>query len=228
LFWLSGWQLDIEVLRRPLPGTMPMSPFTAVLLILSLCVLALFMRKEKTRNSQRLAYILVAIIGGVSTYKIAQFALDLDFALDTVLYADRVLAEQDENREGMPLVTAVNFLLIIISLLTVFSKRNRTVAFGQCSALVVMLNGLFFLLGYMYRVPEFYQSRYYYPMAALTAVCFLFLSLAVLLANANKGLMKQFTSPYAGSVIARVLIPLVIITSASGHTGITYSLQSWV
>jgi len=211
LFGLSGWQFDIEVLRRPLPGTMPMSPFTAVLLILSLCVLALFMRKEKTRNSQRLAYILVAIIGGVSTYKIAQFALDLDFALDTVLYADRVLAEQDENREGMPLVTAVNFLLIIISLLTVFSKRNRTVAFGQCSALIVVLNGLFFLLGYMYRVPEFYQSRYYYPMAALTAVCFLFLSLAVLLANANKGLMKQFTSPYAGSVIARVLIPLVII-----------------
>ena len=155
--------------------------------------------------------MLVAFIAGVSTYKIVQVAFDLDFILDTVLYTDRVLAERDENREGMPLVTAINFLLILITLLAVFSKKNRTVSLGQCCALLVMLNALFFLLGYMYRVPEFYLSRYYYPMAALTAVCFLCLSVALLLANADKGLMKQFTSPYAGSVIARVLIPLVIV-----------------
>ena len=211
LLGLAGWQFDIEVFRRPLPGTMPMSPFTALLLILSLCVLALFIRKEKTSATQRLAYVLVAFIAGVSTYKIVQVAFDLDFILDTVLYTDRVLAERDENREGMPLVTAINFLLILITLLAVFSKKNRTVSLGQCCALLVMLNALFFLLGYMYRVPEFYLSRYYYPMAALTAVCFLCLSVALLLANADKGLMKQFTSPYAGSVIARVLIPLVIV-----------------
>lgn len=211
LVGLSGWQLDIEILRRPLPGTMPMSPFTAVLLILALCVLALFVRKQRTRSSQRLAYALVAIIGAVSTYKIIQVAFDLDFVLDTILYTDRVLAERNENREGMPLVTAINFLLIAVTLLAVFSKKRRIALLGQCSALLVMLNALFFLLGYMYRVPEFYLSRYYYPMAASTAACFLFLSVALLLANADRALMKQFTRPYAGSVIARVVIPLVII-----------------
>lgn len=211
LLGLSGWQFDVEILRRPLPGTMPMSPFTAVMLILSLCVLALFIRKEKTKTSQRLAYALMTIIGGVSIYKIVQVVFDLNFVLDTILYTDLVLAERDENREGMPLVTAINFLLIVVTLLAVFSKKSRMVSLGQWCALLVMLNALFFLLGYMYRVPEFYLSRYYYPMAALTALCFLFLSVALLLANADKGLMKQFTSPYAGSVVARVLIPLVII-----------------
>jgi PAS domain S-box-containing protein len=211
LLGLAGWQFNIELLRRPLPGTMPMSPLTALMLILAICVLALFVRKERTVVQQRLAYILIAIMVFVSTYKIIQVVFGLDFVLDTFLYTDRVLAEKNENREGMPLVTAVNFLLIIIILLTVFSKKNRTVALAQCCALIVMLNALFFLLGYMYRVPEFYLSRYYYPMAALTSVSFLFLSVALLLAHADKGLMKQFTSPYAGSVIARVLIPLVII-----------------
>jgi hypothetical protein len=189
LLGLAGWQFNIELLRRPLPGTMPMSPLTALMLILAICVLALFVRKERTVVQQRLAYILIAIMVFVSTYKIIQVVFGLDFVLDTFLYTDRVLAEKNENREGMPLVTAVNFLLIIIILLTVFSKKNRTVSLAQCCALIVMLNALFFLLGYMYRVPEFYLSRYYYPMAALTSVSFLFLSVALLLAHADKGLM---------------------------------------
>jgi PAS domain S-box-containing protein len=211
LLGLAGWQFDIEVLRRPLPGTMPMSPLTALLFLLALCVLALSVRKEKTKTQQRLAYVLIAVIVSVSTYKIIQVVFNLNFLLDTVLYTDRVLAEQNENREGMPVVTTINFLLIASIQLTLFSKKNRTVVIAQCAALIVMLNGLFFLLGYMYRVPEFYLSRYYYPMAALTALCFLFLSVALLLVRDDKGLMKQFSSPYAGSIIARVLIPLVII-----------------
>jgi PAS domain S-box-containing protein len=211
LLGLAGWQFDVEFLRRPLPGTMPMSPVTALLFVLSVSALALLKKKEKSGTQKRLAYIFIAVITAVSAYKILQVVFDLNFILDTFLYTTRVLAEKDENREGMPLVTAVNFLLIITVLLTVFSRKNRTVAFAQSCALIVMLNALFFLLGYMYRVPEFYLSRYYYPMAAFTAVCFLFLSVALLLVHAGKGLMKQFTSPYAGSAIARVLIPLVII-----------------
>lgn len=211
LLGLAGWQFDIEFFRRPLPGTMPMSPFTALMLLVSVCVLSLLVRKERTIVQQRLVYALVTIIVAISAYKIVQVVLKLDFALDTILYTDRVLAERDENREGMPVVTAINFLLIVIALLTVFSKKNRTVAFAQCCAVLVMLNALFFLLGYLYHVPEFYLSRYYYPMAAFTALCFLFLSVAILLSHVDKGLMKQFTSPYAGSIIARVLIPLVIV-----------------
>lgn len=209
---LAGWQFDVEFFKRPLPGTMPMNPFTAVLFILTVCAFILTVSDQQTHSKRNFILGLTGIIAAVSTYKIIQVVFDLNFMLDTTLYTDKLAIDRDENKlNRMPLVTAINFLLIVLSLLHLFSRKNKYVIFAQRCALLVMLSGLFFLLGYIYRVPEFFSSEYYFPMAAHTAVGFLFLSIAFLFANPKKGLMKQLTSSYAGSVIARILIPLVII-----------------
>jgi protein-histidine pros-kinase len=48
-------------------------------------------------------------------------------------------------------------------------------------------------------------------MAVHSALCFLLLSLVILFSNPTRGLMREFTGPFSGSITARILIPAAII-----------------
>ncbi|HZI54594.1 MAG TPA: PAS domain S-box protein, partial [Chitinophagaceae bacterium] len=78
-------------------------------------------------------------------------------------------------------------------------------------AILITLICLFSLLGYLYRVESFYGFLSYIPMAAPTAICFLFFALSILFAEPAKGIMKEFTSTLSGSLMFRMLIPAAII-----------------
>ena len=99
--------------------------------------------------------------------------------------------------------TAFCFMLEGVSLLLL----NRTAQGGfqlrQPIALLLAAISLFALIEDLYRVP-------YMFLATQGAACFVFLSLAMLLARPDEGIMRELMGADTGSVTARSLLPLVI------------------
>jgi PAS domain S-box-containing protein len=97
------------------------------------------------------------------------------------------------------------FCFILSGLCLFFLNRTGQGGFqhGQPIALLIGGIGLFALIEGLYRVAHML-------MTAQAAACFLFLSLALLLARPGEGIMKELTGGDTGSATARSLLPLVI------------------
>ncbi|MBT1690351.1 PAS domain S-box protein [Dawidia soli] len=208
---LAGWELDAEWLKRPVTGTAGMNPLTA--LCFALTSLALWLRTpERSPRVRRTAAIAIGIVGILCAYRLAGIFMDLHAEIDEVLYRKKLALDMAAQRfSRMSLNATINFMLAGSAFFLVYSRRYHRIVIAQLSAAVIALLALFALLGYLYRVPEFDHSIPYLPMAVHTAGCFLLLACALLFANPRRGLMRQLTSRYAGSLIAKVLIPLLVL-----------------
>jgi PAS domain S-box-containing protein len=208
---LVGWQLDAEWLKRPVAGTLGMNPLTA--LCFALTSLSLFLLPhDRSPSAHSIANIAIGIVLIICAYRLAEIVLGLPSEIDEVLYGQKLLRDvADQRFSKMSLNVTINFILASGAYLLIYSRQYIRVAVAQLLAVVIALLSLFALLGYVYRVPEFEHSMPYLPMAVHTAGCFLLLANALLFANPRRGLMRQLTSQYAGSLVAKVLIPLLIL-----------------
>ncbi len=94
---------------------------------------------------------------------------------------------------GYLMSTACCFVLAGSSLLKMGSmteavKKDRWFSM-EGAAILIGFPGLLSLLGYLYRVREFYGSLRYLRMAVLSAFCFLLLAGAILLVSPRRGIM---------------------------------------
>ncbi|MDP2182019.1 MAG: PAS domain S-box protein, partial [Actinomycetota bacterium] len=105
--------------------------------------------------------------------------------------------------------TAVCFMLLGLSLLPFVFDRHPSLA--QSLATAALLVGSVAVIGYLYAVEGLSRVALYTPMAVNTALTFMLLAFAVLAARADVGWMASFRGRRAGSVMARRLMPFVII-----------------
>lgn len=180
-----GWQWDIAFLKQPIPHLTPMSPLTAFAFLLAA---ASFLGLSLVR--QLVARVLALFVLLTGLLKITDPA---------------ILSGQ------MTPQTACCFILSGFSLLLLTRGTKSGRGPAQYIALLIAVVGLFSILGYLYRVRPYDGAFAYRPMAPHTAICFLFLSVALLLANPGKGIMKELTSGNTGGFTSRSLLPLVIL-----------------
>lgn len=207
---LTGWQLDIEILKRPLSNLAAMNPTSAFLFILLSISFLLFISKNKIASKITGADILALFILLISSLKILSFIFNVNIPVDTFLFHDKLI-ENVNFRNTMAPNTAICFFLSSISLLFINSKFSTKRPVSLYIALITGFLSLLSIIGYLYQVPSFYGVLQYIPMAIHTAVCFLFFSAAILFANPDKGFMTEFTNKFAGSITAHLLIPVSII-----------------
>jgi len=200
---LAGWQWDIPFLRRPIPGLLAMNPTTAVAFILS-SFSALLVTLPQRYGYQRIAGKLLAIfVLAVGTGCLLGYIVPSLAGADQWLYADRLRVEGTGNGSArMAVNSTLCFLLIGSALL---DRRRHLLA--DAAALLIAILALLSLTGYLYGVNEFYGASRHFPMAIHSAGCFLLLALSLLFATPDLGIMKVFTSPLAGSIAARRLLP---------------------
>ena len=84
---MSGWALDIPLLRSVLPGNIAMQPITALALIIGGFALIAAARPRPRREVVRLAAASMALLAGVD---LAQFLLGADFGVDFLFFPDAV------------------------------------------------------------------------------------------------------------------------------------------
>jgi PAS domain S-box-containing protein len=209
---LVGWQFDIDVLKHPVPNQPAMNPLTAVIFLLTGISFLLLSHAELTKPKITSGLVITAIVIAIIFIRIGSDFFDQGFQIDKILYGDKLspdFAPEGVNR--MSLYTAINFLFIGFSLLMLQVEKPSWQTIANGFALLISLSAIFSIITYIYRVAEFPARIAKWPMAPLTAGCFLMFSLGLLFVRPRHGLMKQLTSAQIGGLMGRILIPFAII-----------------
>jgi PAS domain S-box-containing protein len=209
---LCGWEFNVGFLKQPFPHLAAMNPLTALLFILSGVSFLLLSAKDQSNQKNLAGKILAFLVLFTALLRISTLFFDQNIPVDTILFRDRIIEDISANIDvRMAMNAAFNFILTGSALLMLnFETRQKKMP-AHYIAVVIALFGLFSIVGYLYHVKAFYGVLDYIPMAIHSAICFLFLSLVILFANPDKGIMKEFTGHFSGSTVARYLIPAAII-----------------
>jgi len=125
---LTGWQFDIEFLKRLIPQLVVMNPVTAISFIF--CSLSLLLLTTKTRSPQKILYgkILACLVLLTGLLQFVSTISGLNIRVDTILFKDKLIEDiSGKISNRMAPNTAVCFILSGIALYLL----NTTVG-NQC------------------------------------------------------------------------------------------------
>lgn len=211
-FVLFGWLFDIEILKRPRASMVAMNPTSALSFVLIGFALYLNLNRPDlniSKNIIRIIALFVLLIGLAKLYSIIS---GFDLGMDKILFSEKIakdIIKGVPNR--MAPNTAFDFVVLGSAIFLSSFRKDLLNSISNYLCILVLLIGLFSVIGYVYQVQEFYGILSFIPMAIHTAISFIFCSFSLLLINGHSGFMKVFTSKSSGGILARVLIPFLII-----------------
>ncbi len=205
---LTGWALDIALLRTVLPGFTPMNPMTAIcFLVVGLSFLAREALPGRAASALMLrgAGILVGAFGLLMLLKYMGVA---DLSVDRILFTDAL----GINR--MAVTTAFDFFLLGICL----AAYPHLVSLMRLIALSIGAVATYALVAYLYNFAGTYGQTLFNPMALHTAFLF-FLSALYLISIQRAGearMLKLLRSRNLLTPLAALGTFLVTLIIASG------------
>jgi signal transduction histidine kinase len=206
---LVGWTFDLAYLKSVAAGLTAMNPLTAVCFVVA--GISLWLARDEHASSTRFWFSR----GGASLLLCIGLIKIFDYTMGWNLEIDRVLFRESLGDNQMAPNTAICFILVALSVLLI----DRLVAGGKWVAQIPMLMlttlSLFSLIGYAYGAAGMYSIRSFIPMALNTAFLFHVLSLGLLLSRPERGIVSVLLHPGLGGVMARRLLPVVIILPAT-------------
>ncbi|TAG34341.1 MAG: PAS domain S-box protein [Oscillatoriales cyanobacterium] len=152
----------------------------------------------------------------ISLFTLIQYSSNLDLGIDQLLFKDNSNLTSISAPGRMAPNTATAFLLQGTALLLLSLRRPKylRVQILSCCAFLIAYLGL---IGYIYGKPFFYTIGYT-GMALHTSVAFMLLSLGILFASPERGLIAVIVSDRAGGIMARRLLPqAMVIPTLAGY-----------
>lgn len=208
---LLGWEFNVDLLKRMVPGLVAMNPLTASCFVLLGCSFFLMTQKSNTR-SFGVGYLLASLVILLAGIKIADVLYDFSIQPDMLLFPEKIKATVINGRPNyMAPNTALCLILTGIALLLLQVQIRTRILPTQFISLLVAFMGILSILGYIYRIKSLYEVPLFIPMALHTAICFFFLSIAILFVHPGRGMMRDFTSTLTGSITSHLLIPAAIL-----------------
>ncbi len=205
---LVGWALDIEVLKRISPGLVSMKANTALCFSLTGVSLWLLEKERSGKRARRIAAACALIAMMVGLLTLSEYLFGWDFQIDQLLFQDRLPDAVAFHPGRMSHATAVNFILTGMALLLLGLRAFRS---AQLLALATALVSLLAFIGYLYSAESLYAITAYSSIALHTVVGLITLSVSILFAQADRGMMSMITSNTAGGILARRLLPAAIV-----------------
>jgi len=223
---IVGWWLGIDVLKGGFPGSPATMKFnTALCFIWSGMSLWLLITARRTRttgertvkNYLYFPSLLVAKVCAIAVTTIAgltlcQYLFGWNCGIDELVFSDSPTSLATSHPGRMGINTTVNFLLVSVALqFLIYGKNHRSYWYAQILALISTLISFQALIGYAYKVKVLYGiAPYTTSMALHTAVLFNILSVGILWAQPEQGLMRVVTSDNYGGLLARRLLVAAI------------------
>ena len=214
---LVGWQWNIGTFKRPWPGLAVMNPVTAMTFMLSGLSLLILIPRRRSRPRTAAGLCLASLVFLIAFLRLLSVWIPGFWRVDFLLYTKEILLDIRTHLESprtMSPSSAITFLLSGTALLLLPVRRRSAVVAAQILAISIGMIGLFTLVCYLYGVKELGLPSVTLPMAAPSTVCFLIISLSILLTTPGKGVMRQITGPYTGSILARSFIPFALLVPA--------------
>lgn len=207
---LAGWQFNVEIIKRIIPGLVAMNPVTAVCFILN-GIIIFFNTKTRSKKSTYLQRSVTILIFSIGLSCLLMNTLGIPNAIDQLLFTEKLADNVSNVHNRMAPNTAFNFILTGISLFLLTVKKEKYYKVSHYLVLITTLIALLSIIGYIYGVRSFYGFMTYIPMALHTSLCFLLTSSVILMSTSDKGIMAELTNNYLGSILVRKLIPAIII-----------------
>ncbi len=207
---LIGWALNIDRLKRVIPGRIEMNPMTAVLFFAAAASLSL--QRVAVRPAARTAAkILAGLVAIVAAVKLQGFVTGHDGGIDCIFFHEKLTAPSIEKPNRMAINTAISFLMCGAALLTIETQTRRGWRPAQALAIAIGGMSLLALLGYAFGAENFYGIGHLVPMAVHTAFCFILMSSAILAAYPRYGVMRLVLNDSPGGAMLRRLFPAAIL-----------------
>ncbi len=208
---ILGWWSDIDFLKSVVPGFVTMKVNTALCFILAGGALWLLYRLPPERPLPWIAQISAGLVCSIGFLTLLEYLFNLNLGLDELLLRQSSDAAVTTPSGRMALATAVSFFLVGSALLLIGLEKKWSVWAAQILVLVAFHIPLIVFIGYFYSIEPLYTVAAYSSMALHTALMLLLLCLGVLFVRPTQGLMPIFTSSRPGGVMARRLMPMVIL-----------------
>ncbi|MEG4021575.1 PAS domain S-box protein [Microcoleus sp. S13C4] len=214
---LLGWIFHLQLLKSILPGLVTMKANTAICFILGGCSLFIQQRRrvelrarKHQKNPNCLIYSCSFLIILISLLTLVQYTFNLDLGIDQLLFEESYTLTSAGIPGRMAPNTAGAFLLLGTALLLLSERRPKylRIQILSCCAFLIAFTGL---IGYLYDKALFYQIGNNTGMALHTSAAFMLLSVGILFASPERGLIAVMTSDRAGGIMARRLLPRAII-----------------
>ncbi len=227
---LWGWQVDSIFLKQIFDEMVAMNPMIAVCFIF--CGISFLLHGQQGyKRIIAISFALLVIL--IAVLRILAVTGLYDVGVDRLLFT-RELQKTTYNGTSNHMVAhaAVAFFICGLSLLLLLYNRIKASQF-----LALAVNGLSILsvIGYSYHMLTYYVVTPFVPLAFHGGICFMLLSMALLLAESTKGFMAQITNMNAGGKAARLLLPaLSFIPAVLGYYVLTgmlkqrFSVVAWM
>ncbi|HXI14559.1 MAG TPA: EAL domain-containing protein [Thermoanaerobaculia bacterium] len=210
---LVGWWLNVEPLKRILPGLVAMNPATALAFICLGVSLALQLREGSDARARSFAIVLAAFAALIGLTRIGSIISGIDIPIDRILFPDTLAGSDGSIPNRLAPNTALN-LLFMGAALSTLDRRFKRFLPAQFLTVFAAMSSLLALLGYAYGVKSFYGVGSYIPMALHTAIAFLILAAGILASRPRRGIMAVYSSNSTGGSLVRRLIPAVLVIPA--------------
>lgn len=218
---LAGWQFTIEALKHPSAKFITVNPVTALNFILLGISLILFFYNGKHKGLHAYSRAAIIAVFLACLCRLIQWLGLITWRIDFLLFSSQL---SDSN--SMAITTAIAFMGSCLSIWLLHYPQGRALLLSNIIACIVFGFGFFSLLGYYYRVPEFFNKIHFTPMAVYTAACFMLLSLAILFYKPKAGIIKHFFSPLTGGQAGRILLPLAVIVPVVLGVSLLYTYHT--
>lgn len=211
LLVLVGWQYNIPALKTIVPGFISMKANTAIGLIF-LALGGLISSSTNPTQPRRAAVVAIsALVFTLAVATMLEYSLQSDFGIDELLYRDPdAMATRWPPGRFAP-VTAINFILLSLSLFLDELRWDRSQKTQQGLILVAWMISFQAFVGYLAGVTYSFGSAFYTQIAVHTAALFILLCTALLWARPNGGFLAKVLGPGLPGRVGRRLLTAAIL-----------------
>ncbi|HKQ38662.1 MAG TPA: ATP-binding protein [Verrucomicrobiae bacterium] len=207
---LIGWLFHIDFLKRVLPGLVAMNPVTALGFVFGGAALWLSIH-ARAPWSESVAQILAALVLAIGVLRLSGYLFAIPFQVDRLLFAPLLFEPHTQLPNRMAPNTAFNFTCIGAAILFLNSRSQAFTRASHSCAIVSLALSILALFGYAFETAAFYRVAVFIPMAVHTAFSFLILSLGLLFARPDRGIVQPIACNSLGAITARRLLPAALL-----------------
>ncbi|WP_191906900.1 PAS domain S-box protein [Adhaeribacter soli] len=209
---LFGWVTGIEFLKRVRPQAVAMNPVTAICFIAAGWGLYLVQVNRLPKWIKTVRW-LAGFIFFIGALKLFSLFTNLPLPFDQILFEDQLWERTSRANNVIAPNTALNLLLVALSLWFIDYETPRGRRPGQYFSIVLSLLALVSLYGHVYQITALFRVATYLPMAFHTAMAFLLLGAGFLFSRPDKGILSIIIGENSGQVIflrfLALLLPLI-------------------
>jgi two-component system, sensor histidine kinase and response regulator len=211
LLALLGWIFNIAILKTNGAGYVTIKANTAIALALAGAALFLLNNGNARSIKYRAGLALAGMTALIGLLTLMEHAFNLQLGIDELFFRGSDYTAGTVHAGRMAPNTAVNFILLGVSLMLIDARGGMLFSLGRLCACGAGLIAFFALAGYSYGVTAFYGFESYTKMALYTAAAFLALFIGALIARPGRGITAYMAADNPGGLMLRYSIPAVIV-----------------